>query len=151
MQLKAEGSLASVGNRRDQTLQSVYRPLHCAHNIDNMILLYRDGRDSCAARGQRKSILITPGDLYSATLDCGVERRLISTLHCGLSTVGQHGMMLDSRRSCRKDGAGRKAPPQGKTARFSLWPPRLSTHLKRKAPGESLEIGAKGPCLRASQ
>lgn len=88
MQLKAEGSLASVENRRDQTLQSVYRPLHRAHNIDSMILVYQDGLDSFAARGQRKSILTAPGDLYSATLDYGVERRPISTLHRGLSTVG---------------------------------------------------------------
>lgn len=60
-------------------------------------------------------------------------------------------MMLDSRRSRRKDGAGRKAPLQGATARFSLWLPRHSTHLKRKASGESSKIGAKGPCLRGSQ
>lgn len=68
-----------------------------------MILVYQDGLDRRASREQRKGILTAPSNLHPATLDYGVERRRISTLHCGLSTVEMQGMMLDSRNFRHRD------------------------------------------------
>jgi hypothetical protein len=75
-----------------------------------MVSMYQDGLASCAAQEQRKSFLTAPGDLHPATLEHGVERRPILTLHCGLSTVESKGrcsthgilvagMSLDARRN----------------------------------------------------
>jgi hypothetical protein len=86
-----------------------YRPLHCAYNIDSIVAVYQDDWTPVRCRNNLasgcKSILTAPSDLHPETLDCGVERRPISTLHCGLSTVEQQGMMLDSRHSRRRDVA----------------------------------------------